>query len=241
MRNFNKALLFSMLVCMSPLVTQADEPFFPKLAVSGSSTIRKPADQLTLTISVVTKGDTASKALADNNQNMNAVIESIKKLGFEKGEYQTGQFNIQPVYSIPPKNPPPEWKAVITGYDVTNSVNIITAKLDKAPAIIDATSKSGANKISNITFGLADPGEHKAEAIKNAAANAIADANALAEAANLKLIRILNISLEQPQVFPRASKMMAFATYGGSNETPIEAGDVEINANVSVTYEISAK
>lgn len=234
-----KTLAASLLLFFSALGVQADEPFFPKLVVSGASVLRKPSDQLTMNVSVVTQGNTAVKALADNNQKMNAVIESLKKAGLEKGEYQTGQFNIQPVYSIPPKNPPPDWKAIITGYDVTNSLNIRTLKLDKAPTIIDAVSAAGANQISNINFGLADPGKHKEEAIQTAAKSAIADAAALADAANLRLIRILNISLEQPQVYPRA-KMMAFAAAEG-NGTPIEAGDVEVNANVSITYEIGAK
>ncbi len=239
MRNRIKSLIISSMMFTSLSLIQADEPFFPKLVVSGSSQVRKPSDLLTINISVVTQGDTAVKALSDNNGNMSGVIESLKRAGLEKGEYQTGQFSIQPMYSIPPKNPPPDWKAVITGYEVTNTLNIITKKLDKAPAIIDAASKAGANKISNINFGLADPGLHKQEAIKAATTNAITDATALAEAANLKLIRVLNISSEQPQVYPRA-KMLAFAT-GAGNETPIEAGDVEVNANVSITYEISAK
>lgn len=237
-----KAFNLSCFILISSVFAQvqcsADEPFFPKLVVSGSSMFYKPANQLSITVSVVTQGETASKSLEANNLKMQAVIDNLKKTGLAKGEYQTGRFNIEPVYSIPPKNPPQDWKAVITGYDVTNSLNVRTPKLELAPAIIDAASAAGANKIANINFDLKDPQIYRTEAISAATANAIADATALANAANLKLVRVLNISMERPQIYPRVEKM-GFAL--AANETPIVAGDVEVSANVSITYEISTK
>lgn len=242
MRLFLKPMITKSLLFISSigvLQVYADEPFFPKLIVSGSATLHKPADQLNIAISVVTQGETAEKALSANNAKMQPVIAALQKVGLIKGEYETGRFSIQPVYSAAPKNPPQDWKPVIVGYDVTNTLNIRTQKLELAPAIIDAVSSAGANQINNINFGLKDQQKYRTEAIEAAAANAIADAQALASAANLKLVRVLEANLDQPQVYPRAAKM-SFAMAEGSG-TPIEAADVEINSRVSLTYEVSGK
>lgn len=244
MNLFYKGMILKLLVMGATLAfanSNANEPFFPKLVVSGSSLLHKPADQLTLSISVVTQGENAEKALSANNSKMQPVLAALQKVGLAKGEYETGRFNIQPVYSTPPKNPPSDWRAVIVGYNVNNTINVRTSKLDLAPAIIDAVSGAGANQIDNINFGLQDPQKYRSEAIAAAAANAIADAKALAEAANLKLVRVLEASLDQPQVYPRSMKVgfaMAQAEGGG---TPIEAGDVEVSSRVSLTYEVSGK
>ncbi len=242
MHLFHKPMITKLLLLFSSvtfLQVSAEEPFFPKLIVSGNATLHRPADQLNISISVVTQGETAEKALSANNAKMQPVIAALQKVGLVKGEYETGRFSIQPVYSTAPKNPPSDWKPVIVGYDVTNTLNIRTQKLDLAPMIIDAVSSAGANQINNINFGLKDQQKYRSEAIEAAAANAISDAQSLANAANLKLVRVLEANLDQPQVYPRAAKMsFAMAEAAG---TPIEAADVEVNARVSLTYEVSSK
>lgn len=235
-----KFLLYQLLFILMLTNVWADAPFFPKLVVTGSSLLHKPADQVMLAIAVLTRSDEAKNALSDNNVKMQQVIESLQKAGLQKGEYFTGQFSIQPVYSIPPRNPPPDWKAAIVAYEVTNSVNIKTQKLELAPIIIDAVGRAGANQISNISFGLVDQQTHKNEAIQQATNNALDDAQALADAANLKLVRVLDIKLEQPQIYPKPTANMYYMAKTESAPI-IEAPDVDVGASVSVTFEISTK
>lgn len=218
----------------------AGQPFFPKLVVTGSAVLHKPADQFGLSISVVSQAETAEKALSDNNERTDVVINSLKLVGLEKGEYFTGQFAIHPVYSQPPRNIPPDWRATIIGYEVTNSVTIKTQKLDLAPYVIDAAGQSGATQIANISFGISDTDIYRTEVIKQATANALRDAEALADAANIDLVRILDINLSHPQIYQRAGHNMMYMAKAEA-ATFIEAPDVDINATVSVTFEIASK
>ena len=218
----------------------AEAPFFPKLVVSGSAVLHKPADQVSLSISVITQAPSAQQALSDNNDTMQKVLEKILKTGLQKGEYHTDQFSIRPVHSLPPRNPPSDWKAEILAYEVSNNLQIKTKQMDLAAKIIDAAGKAGANQITNISFSLNDPQMYRSEVIALAATNAMRDAQVLADVANLQLVRIVDVKLDQPQIYPRPGPNMYYMAKAESMPL-IEAPDVDLSANVTVTFEISGK
>ena len=235
----SKILYLLVFVCTS-LSCHAGAPFFPKLVVSGTAALHKPADQIGMNLSVVSQEDTAEAALNENNEAMQRVVDALKIVGLEKGEYHTGQFSVRPIYSTRPKNASSEWMAEIIAYQVTNSIDVKTQKMELAPIIIDAAGTAGVDQIANIQFSISDPSVFRTEAITQATANAIKDAEALASAANIKLVRILDIKLDQPQVFGRAGQNMQY--FAKAESAPfIEAPDVDINANVSLTFEIASK
>src|SRR5574338_741041 len=123
MKTLKTVLLLSVL-CFG--VCRAEAPHIPKLVVNGSSVLHKAADQVTMSITVLTQAETAEAALSDNNSKMHAVVDGVLALGLEKGEYHTGQFSIQPIYSQPPRYPTEEWRPVIVAYEVNNTLNIKT-------------------------------------------------------------------------------------------------------------------
>ena len=217
----------------------AADPFkdLPKLSLSAKATISKPADMLQLSIGVITLKDTAEEALAENSSKMQSVIAALEKVGITKAEYKTGNFSIHPSYSPYPKDPPKNWKPAIVGYEVRNSLSIQTQQLKTAGKLIDAASKAGANSIENIHFGLRDTRMHWNEAISKATTNAANDAQVIADAAQVKIVRPLSITLENEQtIVPRNvgyAKMMS-----AEASPPIEAGDIEITASINVVYEI---
>lgn len=220
----------------------SDEVIVPSLTVRGSAILEKPADQLRIRIGVVTEDDEATTALRENTQQMSEVFKALKKTGLSDSEFQTSQIRIQPLYSRRPRQAGVEWKAVIIGYQVSNSINVKTMKLKLAGEIIQAANEAGANSIDSISFGLADHRKHRAEAIRTATANALADARTLADAANLKLVRVLSINLDQAAA-PRPLAMsmnrgMEMAMASGAAPPPINPGDVNVNASVTVVYEI---
>jgi hypothetical protein len=218
------------------------QPFdsIPKLTVRGQAELNKPADQLRLQVGVLTESPQAESALQDNNRKMQSVVEAIKKVGLGAGEFETGSFSLQPVYSQRPRNAEVEWQPRIVGYRVSNTLMIRTKKLDMAGKLIQAANDAGANSIDSISFDLADPRTHRAEAIAAAAANARSDAAALAKAAEQKLVRILGISLDeagyQPPTPLLAAGRMAMAETAMA--PPIEPGEIVVRASVTIVYEI---
>jgi uncharacterized protein YggE len=229
-----KKLCLLFLVCA--LFTLEASQEVSKLTLNATATVWKPSDELQLKIGIVTLGETAGDALAENSAKMNAVLIELQRIGLTRDEYETHQFSIQPTYTPAPLHPPANWKPSINGYEVTNTLLVRTAQLDLAGRIIDAANAAGSNQISDIRFGLKNSREYWSEALTAAGRNAVRDAEAIAAATGVRLVRVLSISLNNTQVQGREIGMMCMAR--GAAATPIEAGDVSITANVSVVYEI---
>jgi uncharacterized protein len=237
-----KYYLFSIISLLTTFGScDAATPLVPKLTINGSVVLHKPADQVSFTIQVQTQAETADEALGDNNIKMHTLVIGLQEAGLEKGEYHTGQFSIQPVLTPYPRNPPSDWQPKIIGYQVINSLSIQTPKLELTPLLIDTAGKAGATQIAGITFGIKDPLLYRSEAISAAAANAVRDATTLADAANARLIRVLDISLDQPRITPRHGPEMNMMAKSADSLPYIEPGNVDISANVSIVYEIASK
>jgi len=215
-----------------------------KLTVRGEAELRKPADQLRLNIGVVTEGDEAASTLRENTDRMKAVVAAIEKIGLTDDEYKTGRFRIRPTYSRRPRQPAADWKPKITGYEVVNSIVVRTKQLDLAGKLIETANKAGANTVDVVAFELADPRTHRAEAIRDATKNAVADARTLAEAAGLDLVRIIIINLDHT---PASSPEMTFintrsrAMADSGAAPPLTPGDVTVRAGVTIVYEIAPR
>jgi len=235
--------LLALLAASSAARAQDDKPEIPKLAVRGAAELEKPADQLRISIGVVNDGRDATGVLQENSKRMAEVVQALQRAGLETGEYETGRFQVMPRYSRRPRTADEEWMPEIVGYEVRNTVNVKTKKLDKAAEIIDKANEAGANSIDSIAFDLADPRKHRAEAIAEATRNAMDDANVLATAAGLTLVRIMSISLDsaEPQPPSPMSRRTMMAGAVAEAVTPIEPGDVTIRASVNIIYEIAMK
>lgn len=212
----------------------------PKLTVRGEAELLKPADQLRLDVGVVTEAPDATDAMQANSRAMQDVVMAVKHAGLTDKEYETGRFNLRPVYSGRPRTAGAEWRPKIVAYEVTNTLSIKTRKLELAGKLIQSANEAGANTINSIGFDLADPRVHRAEAIAAATANARGDAAVLARAADVKLVRILSITLDEAQwrpPVPMAARAVG-AAMAESVTPPITPGDVTVRASVTIQYEI---
>lgn len=235
-----KLILLSLVLLPEYALSNEKRANVNTLSVTGEAVLYKPADQVTLNLGFVTEDSEAAKSLNANNNAMQAVMQAITSTGLDKSEYQTGRFTIEPIYSTPPQNPNPNWRAKITGYRVSNLVKIQTGKLDMIGKLIDAASKAGANSIGDVVFTLSTPQKYRSEAIQAATANALSDARALADAAHVTLEKMMTVELD-PIVPPQPLYKSNFGLRSASFDagTPIESGDIEVKARVAVIYEIN--
>lgn len=229
--------------CINPAIADPNgKPItVPQLTVRGEAVLHVPADQMRLSMGVVTAAVTADAALAENTEKMNDVEKALAGLGLTKDEYRTGQFQVQPQWEPRPRQPVAEWKPRIVGYTVTNTLKITTRKIERAGEIIEAGVKAGANDVGTISFELASPRNSRDEAIKAATANARADALSLSEAASVRLVRILSAQLDEAVARPLIVRMDSFsesALARAESAPGITPGDIAVRASVTLTYQI---
>lgn len=210
----------------------------PQLTVTGESMLYKPADTMTLTLGVETFDQDAQKAIQANAQKMGGIRAALLKAGLSENELQTQSYTLAPQYKPTPEKPPRDWKPSIIGYEVSNTLEIYTNKLDAAGTLIDVASNAGANFVQSISFALQNEQNAKAEAIALAVRNAATYAQAAVKEAGLKLGPIAELTIDQGSNVGFYKGARAYSAQEAV--TSISPRDIEVSASVSIVYTIES-
>lgn len=204
----------------------------PYVRATGDATVSAKPDRARLTIGVVTQSASAQAAAAQNAKQTETVLESLRRSAGAAAQLRTSGYSLTPDFSYPKNNSPP----VISGYTASNIVDLTTADLANVGKVIDAATQAGANKVPGIEFLLKDEVAVRAEALREAAQKARENSQAMAAALGLKIVRVLSAEEGEPQVI-RPMRMMAMAPAMNAT-TPIESGNIQVQATVTVTVEV---
>ncbi|SHJ05138.1 hypothetical protein SAMN02745165_01416 [Malonomonas rubra DSM 5091] len=210
----------------------------PLLTVDAEGQVEVNPDQLQLRLAVVTEAQEAGMALEQNNLRMTAVMQMLQGIGISADELATGQFRITPQWSRPPRPTPANWQREIIGYRVDNELLVTTGQVELAGKLLGLAQQAGANQIGGLQFGLADPTAAQQEAIRIATQKAMRKAQAMAEAAGVKLATVQSMRLNGGGGSMQPRLMLAEARSASADTVPVASGKVEIAATVSLTYRI---
>jgi uncharacterized protein YggE len=211
-----------------------------QLLVRGKATLKVKPDQVEMSLEAVTSAGTADEALAINSEAVVRLRELLEAEGLNREDYRTGQFSIQPQWSRPPRPAPANWAPEIVGYRVSNSLQVTTAKIDLAGRLLALANKVGVNKIGNLRFTLADQEAASRQAIAAATAKARQRAETLAQAAGVKLGRLLEARVADEGPGGQPMFMMAESrSLRAENDVPLSAGEVEVKAAVVLSYALA--
>lgn len=210
------------------------------LSVSGTATMKTNPDKVTVSLGVETTNATASSALMSNSEAMNKLLYVLKASGVQENETTTSSFVITPNYNYS------ESGAIqnITGYTVTNSIQIESSNINNISRWIDIAISTGANKVDSIYFSVSDK---KLDGIQNnllkiAINNAKSKADIAASILGLKVIGVRSINLnefEPPPPIPQpylAEKSLAAAGESSPVSTPILTGMQEVTMQISIVF-----
>jgi uncharacterized protein YggE len=220
---------------------QAMDDAVPMLTVSGSGEARVAPDEATVRLGVIAQAATARAAQEQVSRAAGAVLEAIRKLGIKDEDIQTSGLSLSPLYSQ--GRPNQENQAPrITGYQANNTVTVRVEDLTKVGPVIDAGLAAGANTLDGVEFGLRNDEAARAQALADAAGKARAKAQTLAKTLGLTLGNILEVAeggvAITPPPYPRYGRV-AMAELAASADTPVSAGQVGVQASVTIRYRIS--
>lgn len=203
------------------------------IAVSGTGRVSGTPDEATITIGVQITAPTLAEATQQASTNMTKVLDAIKKQGVDPKDIQTGTYSVNPITNYKEGQPPQ-----VTGYQVMNIVTVTVHDLDKVGSVLDAGMSAGANYLGGVSFSIADPKPLQTEARTAAVKDAQSKAQTLAQAAGVKVGRVLSITegaSYNPPPVPYRSAMAADAVAPG----PVQAGSLEITSDVEMRFEIA--
>lgn len=190
----------------------------------GHGVVTVVPDEATVTAGVHTQATTASAALAQNAQLMNAVVAALKAAGGQ--ELQTQQVSLYPQT---------DQQGQVNTYVADNAVSA-KAKIADAGALIDAAVGAGANTVSGPTLSVSGRDARYRDALGKAVADARLKAEALAAAGGFGVGPVSSVT-EQASSGP----MPVFQAAGPAaktDSTPIVPGTQDVTADVSVMFRI---
>jgi hypothetical protein len=205
------------------------------ISVSSDGKVTVLPDVGYISLGIETKDQDVKAAEDENSKIMDDIMKALKDFDIKDSDIKTTGYNIYPQYAEYSDEKP-------TSYSVNNNVEVTVKNLEDMSEIIDAAVEAGANRTNNIRFGVLDREESYNEALKNAIANARARAEVLADAADLKIVGVVTVNenSSSPQYY-YADMAYAKAEDGAMSAPSISAGDMDITARVSVTFEVAPK
>lgn len=226
--------LAAMLAFAVPAAAQMN-PQVPTLTANGTGTVYAVPDIAIVSIGVATRAATAAAALSQNSAEMAQVIATIKAEGVARRDIGTTGFSVYPVYEQQqPTNGNPTEPPRVVGYQVSNEVRVTIRDIGASGAVLDKVVSAGANQVNGISFDSSDRKGPADAALADAVADARRQAEIMAAAAGVRLVRIVNVNASSGggPMFARAEMMAMDAA------VPVMPGQREVSANATVTWEI---
>ena len=202
------------------------------LTVSGEGNVSIAPDMATISVGVVSNGDSAAGALQDNSDQVAKLLATLKAAGIADRDIQTTGLNLNPLYDNRSYD---GGQPKITGYQASNVVTIRVRALDGLGALLDQVVSVGANQLNGLTFGLADPKPSADAARKQAVDDAMDRARLLAGAAGVTLGPIQSISESGSYQDPQPM----FRREAVASSVPVAGGEVGVRAQVTITFALS--
>lgn len=211
---------------------------------SGEGKATAIPDSATVDLGITTQAITIADAQNKANQTANKIIDNIKKLGISEKDIKTTNYSVNPNYSQgevqPMMYPIRGGGNNITGYTVTQNIEVKIKPIEKTNKVVDNATASGANLIGGVNFTFSDDLQKSLEqkARQEAVNDAKTKAQSLANAGGVRLGRVVNIieNSNQPiRVMPMAAGILEKTDQNAP--TNITPGENSVIINVVIYYE----
>jgi uncharacterized protein YggE len=211
----------------------------PVLVVTGSAQILVAPDEATVRLGIVRQSPNAQAAQEQANAVAQEILTAIGKVGIPSNQIQTARLVLSPVYA--PRGPDSRDAPRIVSYNATNSVSVRTDNLSLVGTVIDAGLRAGANQLEGVHFGLRNDLPSRQQALKEAVQEARSKAQVMADALRVNLAEVIEASENGVQILDRLDSGVRAGALAFATETPVSPGQIQVQANVTVRYRITAE
>lgn len=214
------------------------------ISVSGTGKVEKAPDTAKFSFTVQSEHKDVSVAQAEVSKKVSAIKTDLLALGIEEKYITTASYNSYPDYQYPQpcygEFCPTVNSPVLKGYIVSQNVMVSVKDLTKAEGVAGVLGKGGVTSIDGPNFGFEDDKSVSREARDMAILDAQAEAQKLALALGVRLVRVVSFN-EQSNggAMPMYAMRDAKLEVGSINEAPsLPTGVQKIESTVTVVYEI---
>ncbi len=207
------------------------------ITAHGHGEIKVKPDIALLSAGVTTQDKYQDKAVQDNARKMTALMAAIRSLKIPDKDVRAQGYSVSPQYDYS------AGRSRLTGYQVTNSIQVTLRDLTQTGTLIDTVTQAGVNQgvsVDGVSYDLSDRAAAQDKVLMLAVKDARRRAGTMAEALGVSLSNPLSLNdgeavAVQPIFMPRMKTMNAMAS-NAAPETPIAAQDITVTADVTLVY-----
>jgi uncharacterized protein YggE len=187
-------------------------------------------DRAWVTIGAESRAASAREAQRLNTAAMTPIQEKLRAAGIPADAIKTVGYDVQYEWDFVNN------RRVGKGYVARNTIEVRVDAIDRVGDILEIAGASGATSLGGVRFDLKDRSKLEREALRLAVADARSRADAIAAGAGRSIDRIVKIEEQgvsggpMPVMFRRDAAQVTAAA-----APPIEAGQTELRAQVSLT------
>lgn len=247
------AIAVLVLLALFLLVSTWDKAFgrdisdpYNTITVEGTGDAAMVPDTARITFTVMESAAEVAAAQEAATAKTDAALAALTDMSIEERDIKTLSYNVSPRYEYdrsvcyPGMACPPTGSPRITGYDVSQTVEVKVRDTAKAGEVLAALGGIGVQNISGPEFVVDDETEVLAEARAEAIEEARAKAKELAKDLGVRLGKVVSFS-ESGAGYPKYYEAYG---RGGAGDAAVQAapslpvGENESEVTVMITYEI---
>ena len=202
----------------------------PSITVTGTGEIQVKPDMARVNIGVVTQFESASEAVKQNNEAVEALLKVLDRYGIAESDIQTSNFGVAPLYNYDRSGQAPQ----LIGYRVTNQVQVAVHSIADLGALLDEVVTAGANQINGVTFAINQARSFEDTARRMAMADAHRKADLYAQEAGVRVGAVLRVEESGSVAIPQ----FGFNAVQEASAVPIAPGQQAVRQQVRVTFGI---
>jgi uncharacterized protein YggE len=234
-------------ISLSSAFGRSGVPATDTITVQGDGQATMAPDVARVTFSVQNTAASVADAQAATTKQANAAIDYVKGQGIAEKDVKTLSYDISPQYSYPNPCSPgvmcPTYTGSpkITGYQVSETVQVTMRNLTKVGDMLSGLGKFEVQNVSGPAFALDDSTAGYSAARADAIAKAKAQADLLAKQLGIGLGKIVTFSESSggntyPMMYAAKDSIGMGAPAAPTPSVP--TGENTYTASVSITYEI---
>ena len=233
------SILMVILLFLFPVMTFADE-MIPTVTVQGKGSVTVTPDLGTISFAVTEEGREAEEVQKNITKKANTVKDALLEAGLPEEHFQTAGIQLYTNYDYSSD------EEKIAGYRGQISMSVNEISVDEVGEYLQVLSENGVNQIDGIKVFYSGYDDAYNEALGKAMLQARQKAETLAKAENSEITGRFsaeegyqNDSLRSREKNLETDMVMGAADTG-SGSLDFTVGTTEVEANVTVCYEIKA-
>lgn len=206
----------------------------PTVVTVGMGYVVVPADRIVVVIGLETSDESAEQAYAKSSQIVQSIREALTAAQYEGLSVRVGGVSVWQQRSTAR---PPVYRA-------TSTLHVTLANEADVGPVIDTAMRLGASSVQSVRFEASDLESARRQALTLAVQDAMAKADAIARATDMRIVTIRRVSdSDDVRIFNPSDPVLMEVNQ--ADQTPyriaVERGEILVQVYVTIEFEVAAR